>query len=224
MTYAETTRAGIYEIRNSVTGDAYYGSAVNLRRRSQTHASALRNGRHGNPRLQNAWKKYGEDAFTFSVLAVLERSEALPTERRLLAKRFGADGCMNISPKAGAPMAGRKHTRETIERIRRASTGKTHSPETLQRMSDWQKGRTCSPEERDRLASVNVGRRRSAASRGKQSLTLRKKWEDGYRHSPEALAKMSAASKGRRLSDEARERMSQAQSARWARARKDAAA
>lgn len=176
MTYATTHRAGIYMIRNSVTGDAYYGSAVDLRRRSQTHASALRNGRHGNARLQYSWNKHGEAAFTFAVLAVLERDDLLATESRLLAAHVGRPDCYNIAEVAAAPMAGRKHTPESLERIRAAGTGRTHSPETKAKMSAWQKGRKATESERNRLATLNVGRTRSTESRAKQGDALRASW------------------------------------------------
>lgn len=189
MTYATTHRAGIYVIRNSVTGDAYYGSAVNLRRRSQTHASALRNGRHGNARLQHSWNKHGEAAFTFAVLAVLERDELLATESRLLAAHVGRPDCYNVAKVAAAPMAGRKHTPASKARIVEYLTGRTASDATRAKMSEWQKGQPRpdgwkavqkgipkSEAHRAAIAAAATRRVCTPEGRAKRSATMRERW------------------------------------------------
>lgn len=53
----------IYKIVNQVTKEKYVGQTTNFSRRKQNHLSALRNNRHPNLKLQNAWNKYGEDNF-----------------------------------------------------------------------------------------------------------------------------------------------------------------
>jgi group I intron endonuclease len=58
---------GVYRITNTITGDFYIGSAVNLINRANRHAWDLAHGKAKNPRLQASWKKYGADAFAFSV-------------------------------------------------------------------------------------------------------------------------------------------------------------
>ena len=63
--------SGIYQIANIVNGKRYIGSAVNIAQRWRQHRCELRKGRH-NPILQNAWRKYGPEAFSFSTLEVVE--------------------------------------------------------------------------------------------------------------------------------------------------------
>lgn len=58
---------GIYRI-DGPNNCVYIGSAVNIRKRWNTHKSALRIGMHRSLHMQRAWNKYGEDAFTFSVI------------------------------------------------------------------------------------------------------------------------------------------------------------
>lgn len=53
----------IYKIVNLVTNEKYVGQTTNFSRRKQNHLSALRNNKHVNPKLQNAWNKYGEENF-----------------------------------------------------------------------------------------------------------------------------------------------------------------
>src|SRR6266581_8950197 len=65
------TTSGIYRITCIVTGKFYIGSAINLCKRKNIHLHALRRNTHENPKLQNAWNKYGEPTFTFEVLEMV---------------------------------------------------------------------------------------------------------------------------------------------------------
>lgn len=57
----------IYKIENTVTKQCYIGQTVDYNRRRATHVNRLRRNVHDNPKLQNAWIKYGEPAFEFTV-------------------------------------------------------------------------------------------------------------------------------------------------------------
>ena len=57
----------IYQIINQITNEKYVGQTTNFSRRKQNHLSALRNNNHPNPKLQNAWNKYGEQNFIWKV-------------------------------------------------------------------------------------------------------------------------------------------------------------
>lgn len=59
---------GIYSITNSVNGKIYIGYASNIRSRWSYHKNRLDRNTHDNAYLQNAWDKYGKDAFSFSVI------------------------------------------------------------------------------------------------------------------------------------------------------------
>lgn len=60
--------SGIYIITNIVNGKRYIGSSKNIRKRLWKHRSLLRHNKHENKHFQNAWNKYGEDKFVYSVL------------------------------------------------------------------------------------------------------------------------------------------------------------
>lgn len=62
----------IYAIVHIASGKRYVGSTVDRKSRRAHHWSALRGNRHHCPHLQNAWNKYGEDAFEFRILETLE--------------------------------------------------------------------------------------------------------------------------------------------------------
>lgn len=67
MKKSATSIPGIYVITNMTTGTVYIGQAVNIRRRWESHRHYLAANKHGNRYLQNAWNKYGADAFKFSI-------------------------------------------------------------------------------------------------------------------------------------------------------------
>lgn len=72
---SETSCPAVYMIINTATGDRYIGSAVNAARRWNGHKHLLRKNKHHAPYLQNAWNKYGEEAFEFSVLEKCDRPD-----------------------------------------------------------------------------------------------------------------------------------------------------
>jgi group I intron endonuclease len=97
--------SGIYQIRCIPTGKIYIGSTVNLQSRWNRHRFNLQRGNHRNKYLQLAWNKYGKEAFEFSVLAFVNKSELLNFEQVWIDKT----GCtnrkigFNIYDKAGSP-------------------------------------------------------------------------------------------------------------------------
>ena len=73
--------SGIYRVRNTVNGHTYIGSAVNIARRWAAHRHALRHHKKAPPKLQHAWDKYGENAFTFEVVLECRVDELLAHEQ-----------------------------------------------------------------------------------------------------------------------------------------------
>jgi len=83
-------RPGIYIIQNMDNGKVYVGSTVNLRKRWIKHKFHLNRGDHHSLHLQRAWDKYGESAFVFKPLAVLEVSMHRDVESELI-KHYRSD-------------------------------------------------------------------------------------------------------------------------------------
>jgi|ERR1035438_1809123 group I intron endonuclease len=63
---------GIYSITNSITGTVYYGQSKDIKRRLHDHRLYLNKNYHDNPKLQSAWNKYGESAFEFKHIELIE--------------------------------------------------------------------------------------------------------------------------------------------------------
>jgi len=107
--------SGVYQIKNRVNGKIYIGSSVNVQNRVSVHRGRLRKGIHGNPHLQNAWNKYGEYAFEFSLLEeVSVRENAVVIEQWYL-DNFNPD--YNVVKRAEATNLGRKFSKKVRKKI-----------------------------------------------------------------------------------------------------------
>lgn len=183
----------VYVISNTLNGRVYFGSTIDAFGRWKTHRNVLRRGVHANIHLQRSWTKYGEDNFQFRVLAILEPGELHSTENRILAKFVGKYWCYNISSRADAPNRGRKH-----------------SPETIAKMKEKAKARGITQENR---AKINETLR----SRPKKPKVY--KGRGGWKHTPEMRAMFSRQRTGKCMSMETRVKMADSARAAWARRR-----
>ena len=116
-----TITTGVYIIQNVVTGAVYIGStADDFRVRFNTHKKQLREGRHDNRYLQNAWNKYGESNFNFLIVEPIDDAlnVILSSEQRWIDfYRNDPDvGCYNIRPEASSSK-GVKRSVEWIDKL-----------------------------------------------------------------------------------------------------------
>lgn len=81
--------AGIYLIVNTENNMKYVGQAVNIRIRWKQHVQELRLNKHCNKDLQADFNKYGEDAFDFKVLEIVEDSPVLDIELDRKENKWG---------------------------------------------------------------------------------------------------------------------------------------
>ena len=74
--YLETkSRAGVYAIRNQITGRALVAGSTNVQGTLNRHRFELRYGQHRNVRLAQDWVEHGETSFLFEVLDMVKPSE-----------------------------------------------------------------------------------------------------------------------------------------------------
>ena len=108
VTTAQPRSSGVYQILCIPTGKLYVGSAVDLRQRWEQHRHRLRRGNHHNIHLQNAWDKYGEARFEFSVLEFVDPSDLLRAEEARIDRTGCADRNIgfNIYETAGSEPQG----------------------------------------------------------------------------------------------------------------------
>lgn len=164
---------GIYQIQNLINNKIYIESAKYIKLRFGIHKHLLRNGNHDNSYLQNAWNKYGESSFEFSILEIVSDVSQLEfREQEWIDKtkcyernkgynlRLVANNNIGISYNVG-----KKHSQETIKKIRAKAIGRKHSLETKQKQSERQKGKAPM---RATLAAAKASRAKS-------------KWPHGYK-------------------------------------------
>lgn len=190
-------QSGIYEVRNTVNGKAYVGSATTFRKRFNLHRRLLDRGEHHARPLQRAWKKYGPGAFVFEVLErVADLSILIEREQHWLDRRLAAKTAYNMAKVAGSRL-GMTSSPVTRARISAAKKGKPLSAEARAKLSAAALAR--SPEVAAKIAASRPRLAHTAESRAAISAKLK-----GIVRSPETRAKIGAASRGRKHSDEAK--------------------
>ena len=146
----------IYQIKNTENEKIYVGSAGDTNQRWDIHKRCLRGNYHVNPHLQHAWNKYGEEAFEFSVVYEVDTvDELLPHEQWCLDVMLPE---YNIAKDATAPMQGRKHSKATKEKMRKAATGRFPTDETKEKLSKSATGRKFSDETKRKLSEMRKGK------------------------------------------------------------------
>jgi len=106
-----TIPAGVYRIRNRITGEVYVGSGRNIYERIKSHIGTLERGSHHNRPLQTAWITYGPQAFAFSILEVTptDQTPRIAAENRWMDKlRLTSSGLYNQRPARAGCFPGRR--------------------------------------------------------------------------------------------------------------------
>jgi group I intron endonuclease len=144
--------SGIYQIRNATNEKIYIGSAVNITARWNKHLVNLRKTKHHNLYLQNAYNKYGEENFEFSILEYCEKEYLIEREQYYLDTLCPE---YNICKKAYSCL-GIKHTEEEREKMRIARKTRIISPETCAKISRSNTGKVHSLEAREKMSKARI--------------------------------------------------------------------
>lgn len=201
--------SGIYAITNRANGKRYIGQSSALRDRWLFHKSALRRGKHCNRIIQNAWNRYGEAAFEFTIIEEAKPEDLCEREQHWIDTLRPE---YNIAPVAGTTR-GMKHpprTAEFRERMRKQSTGRKHSPESIERMRAIP-GRPLSAEAKAKLAAHDRSYLHSP-----EAVAKRREKMVGRKWSPEVVEKRRAANIGRKRTPEQCRRIGDAIKASYA--------
>ena len=154
---------GIYIITNCANNKVYIGSSQDIKRRFYLHKHYLDNKKHVNIHLQTAWDLYGEENFTFSILETFDNINLLLEKEKYYIQLFCSTDRQkgyNICEDTSAPMRNRKHSLESIEKMKKSKVGennsffgKTHTEETKQKIRNAKTGRKLTEEHRHKIAS-----------------------------------------------------------------------
>lgn len=116
-------KGGIYKIIEISTGDFYIGSTVNFKQRWRKHLRDLNNKNHDNYILQSIYNK-GEE-LKFEIYFVCCREDNIFFEQRCLDILRPK---INLALDATAPFLGRKHSNNTLEKMRKSARRGDQSP------------------------------------------------------------------------------------------------
>ena len=187
-------KSGVYSIRNKINSKQYIGSAArSIHGRLLDHKFRLKTNVHANQYLQNAWNKYGEEAFEFlplfqcSPIRCLEFEQRYIDEYKTCDDRFG----YNICPTAGSRL-GTRLSPETCARYSAIAKVSMNQPHVRAKLSKATKEAMKNPELRKKLADAAKRRFTDPAARKKASEAAKK-----CQARPEVRAKHSAALKGK---------------------------
>lgn len=158
MALARTS--GIYKITCTSNGKFYIGSSNDLHRREWQHFAKLSKNNHTNQHLQNAYNKYGKEAFVFEVIEYITSFGLLVREQYWLdeLKPFGDFG-FNTATIAGASLRGRKLSQEHKAKVSAGLKGHFVSKETRAKIGAATKGRKTSDETKAKLRAINKGKK-----------------------------------------------------------------
>lgn len=138
----------VYKIVNSQNGNEYVGSTLlGFEWRKRKHLRELRKGKHHNRHLQNAFIKYGEGCFSFSILEVItDPTKLLDAEERWLIQinpiynvmrdiksHIGVKRSDETCKKISVSNTGKHHTQETKDKLSKLNTGKKQSLTTIEK-------------------------------------------------------------------------------------------
>lgn len=73
-------KIGIYMIKNIINNKIYIGQSLDILGRWKAHLNCLKNNKHVNKKLQNAWNKYGEFNFIFEIIEECLKEEIYDKE------------------------------------------------------------------------------------------------------------------------------------------------
>jgi group I intron endonuclease len=154
-----------YKITNIVNGKIYVGKTKNIQTRWASHRSRAFNpkDRRYNFPLSCAIRKYGVPNFTFEVLQICETEEEINYYEEIYISKFhtniniyGGDFGYNLT-NGGEKNAGRKHTKETIVKMKLAHQGILHTKESKEKIGKAHEGMRHSEETKNIIREAFSG-------------------------------------------------------------------
>ncbi len=198
---------GVYQIE--LNGKKYIGSSSrDFNERWNNHLRALKQGKHENRYLQNAYNKYGEKNIKFSILEIVET----PEECIILEQKYIDEikPEYNICPLARSPL-GTKRTLESKQKMSDSKKGNKYAlghkqtEEHKQNNKKARLGHKVSEETKKKMRYKMIGNNRSLGN--KNAL--------GCIRSDEEKQKIRNKLLGHKTSDTAKQKISEASKRMW---------
>ncbi len=185
--------SAIYLIFNTITNKVYVGQSKRLTCRWADERKELNKKKSKSPKLQNAWNKYGEDAFKFYVIEYCEKSDLIGKEIEWITKLDSFRNGYNTtpggenpiqSPAAKAKIIANNKTPERRELSRETANAIWARPGAREERREQMKELWKDP----KFIEIRKNFKRSEEGNKIHSEKLTKKWQD-----PEFRAKHKAA-------------------------------
>jgi group I intron endonuclease len=172
---------GIYSIVHIESGKLYIGSALLFYKRWSEHKINLLRNRHPNKRLQNSWNKYGEDAFKFEVIEIIDNPTKEILEQR---EQYWIDYHNSANRKIGFNIRkiaisnlGFKHSEETKQKMRLAHLGKKQSLEHIRNAAESHKGKKRTKKQIENISKGAI-KGWTKAARKRHSIIQKLRWKE----------------------------------------------
>jgi len=105
--------SGVYCIYNAQTNKKYIGSSENVTHRLVSHFRDLKQNKHCNRKLQNAWNKYGQNVWRIIIVEIVDTCLLLDREQYWIDYYKVFRNGYNLTKFANAPMRGKKHSEKS---------------------------------------------------------------------------------------------------------------
>lgn len=112
------SNTGIYIVTCTVNNNFYIGQSKHIDIRWNEHLKDLRRSCHHNIHLQRCYDKYGESSFEFMLLKECPVEWLDRYEQLWLDLYIDHPNCINVARSANSPMRDRKHSEESLSKMR----------------------------------------------------------------------------------------------------------
>lgn len=178
---------GVYMIKNNINDKMYIGSSVDIMSRYKYgHLYRLRSNKHYNPKLQNAFNKYGESYFELHIIELCDVEELMRKEKDYILKFNSHKIGYNITEETDSPNRGKKLTEEHKRKI-----GLKH------------KNKIITKEQREKISATLTGRYggENNPMYGKESPFK------GKKHTEESKEKLKKSHLGKKMSEQTKQKL-----------------
>lgn len=152
--------SAVYRIRSLSDGKMYIGSSIDVHKRFSAHRNLLKRDAHYNKHLQRAWNVLGADNFIFEIIEEAPADDLLNREQAAISKYSACNDSIgyNFSEDTLSPMRGKKHSKETLQKISESHIGKKHTDESRNKIRQAHLGRKKSEKHIESMSRVRLGK------------------------------------------------------------------